>query len=90
MATRNVSLTEMLDRFVEDRSRIRRLPERQRGGAGGLRLLQAQEEAHRTKIERLRAAIQVGVDQIERGESVLVDWDDLDDWLAERGRSAHT
>ena len=90
MATRNVSLTDMLDRFVEDRVESGAYQNASEVVRAGLRLLQAQEEAHRAKVERLRAAIQVGIDQIERGESVLVDWDDLDDWLAERGRSDHT
>jgi antitoxin ParD1/3/4 len=86
MATRNVSLTAMLDQFVEDRVESGAYQNASEVVRAGLRLLQAQEDAHRARVERLRAAIQIGIDELDRGEGVEIEWDDLDDWLDSLGR----
>lgn len=79
MATRNISLTEMLDRFVEDRVESGAYQNASEVVRAGLRLLQEQTDAHQAKLARLRAAIQVGLDEIERGEAVEVD--DVEAWI---------
>jgi antitoxin ParD1/3/4 len=50
----------------------------------GLRLLKSQTEAEAARIERLRAAIQVGLDELERGEGIEVT--DITAWLDGLGR----
>jgi Arc/MetJ-type ribon-helix-helix transcriptional regulator len=47
----------------------------------GLRLLKAEEEACAAKLQRLKAAIQVGLDSYERGEGEVVD--DVEDYFDE-------
>jgi antitoxin ParD1/3/4 len=87
MATRNISLTQTLDQYIEERVRSGAFQNASEVVREGLRLLKKQEDEHQAKLERLRAAIQVGLDEIERGEYVDVEWDDLDDWLDGLGRS---
>ncbi len=79
MATRNVSLTDTLDRYVEDRVQSGEFQNASEVVRAGLRLLKAQEEADRLKLERLKAAIQVGLDELDRGEGELVE--DLEAWF---------
>ena len=38
------------------------------------------------KLERLRAAIQAGLDELDGGKGEIVEWTQLDAWLAARGR----
>jgi antitoxin ParD1/3/4 len=90
MATRNISLTDQLDQFIESRVDAGAYQNASEVVRAGLRLLKAQEEAHALKLERLRAAIQEGVDEIERGEGEVVEWDQLDAWLDGLGRRAET
>jgi antitoxin ParD1/3/4 len=86
MATRNVSLTDTLDKFVEDRVLSGDYQNASEVVRAALRLLQAETEARALKLQRLRAAIQEGLDEIERGEGIEVEWDQLDEWLDARGR----
>lgn len=73
MATRNVNLTEMLDRFVEGQVASGEFQNASEVVRAGLRLLKAEQDDRRARIERLRAAIQVGLDQIERGDVIQID-----------------
>ncbi len=79
MATRNISLTDQLDSFVEQTVQSGDFQNASEVVRAGLRLLKSEREAHQRKLERLRAAIQVGVDQYERGEYEEVD--DIDAWM---------
>ncbi len=56
MPTRNINLTEHLDRLI-DAEVVRE----------GLRLIERRNEEERAKLEWLRGAIQVGLDQIDEG-----------------------
>jgi antitoxin ParD1/3/4 len=52
--------------------------------AEGLDLLRSEIDAEAKRLERFRAEVQVGVDQIERGEGI--DIDDQTAWLNGLGR----
>ncbi len=54
------------------------------GGRAGLRLLKSQAEGEAAKLARLRAAVQLGLDEIERGEGIEVR--DIGAWLDGLGR----
>ena len=89
MATLNVSLTEPLDRFVQDRVVSGEFQDAGEVVRAGLAVLKRRSERERRKLERLRAAIQIGQDEIERGEGEVIE--DLDAWVdrieAEANRS---
>jgi antitoxin ParD1/3/4 len=72
MPTRNVNLTEHLDRFVESGIESGRFSNASEVVREGLRLLEQREAEDRAKIEWLRTAVQVGIDEIERGEYIAL------------------
>ena len=80
MTTRNVSLTETLDRFVEDRVASGAYQNASEVMRAGLRLLLAQEEAHKARLTRLRGAVQEGLDELDHGQGQAVD--DVGAWFA--------
>ncbi|HZK99596.1 MAG TPA: type II toxin-antitoxin system ParD family antitoxin [Caulobacteraceae bacterium] len=86
MATRNVNLTDTLDRFVEDRVTSGSYQNASEVVRAALRLLKERSDREAIKLERLRAAIQVGIDELDAGQGETVEWDQLDAWLAARGR----
>ena len=86
MATLSVNLTETLGGFVEDRVASGEFRDASEVVGAGLTLLKKRAEREQRKLERLRAAIQVGIDEIERGEGEVVEWDRLDEWLSGLGR----
>ena len=81
MSTRNVSLTDQLDSFVEDRVKSGDYQNASEVVRAGLRLLKAQTDREARKLERLRAAVQVGLDDIAAGRFEVVD--DLGRWFDE-------
>ena len=86
MATRNVNLTDTLDRFVEDRVHSGDFQNASEVVRAGLRLLKAQAEREQLKLDRFRALVQAGLDDLEGGRFDEVD--DVAGWLGERGRGA--
>jgi antitoxin ParD1/3/4 len=87
MTARTIRLTEPQDQFVDDLVRSGAFPSADEVVRSGLDLLKARADRRARKLERLKAAIQVGLDEIERGEGETVEWDQLDDWLDGLGRS---
>ncbi len=85
MATRNVVLPSQLDSFVEERVRSGAYQNASEVVRAGLRLLKAEEEDHAAKLERLKAAIQVGLDDLDNGRFETIDFEDLDEWMDKRG-----
>jgi hypothetical protein len=43
-------------------------------------------QAEQDKLERLRAAVQEGLDDVARGDVIEIEWDQLDQWLDSLGR----
>jgi antitoxin ParD1/3/4 len=72
MSTLNIDLPEPLDAFVQAQIGAGDYRDAADVVQAGLRLLKSQTEADAAKVERLRAAIQVGLDELERGEGIEV------------------
>jgi antitoxin ParD1/3/4 len=68
MPTRNVNLTEHLDRFIEAGISSGRFSNASEVVREGLRLLEQREQEDKAKLEWLRAAAKEGFDQLDRGE----------------------
>ena len=69
----NVSLTPELERLVNARVRTGMYSSASEVVREALRLLNDQEELRRRKLEDLRKEIQIGLDQVNRGEGVPLD-----------------
>jgi antitoxin ParD1/3/4 len=68
MPTRNVNLTEHLDRFVETRVSSGRFSNASEVVREGLRLLEQREQEDQAKLEWLRGAVREGIEAIEQGD----------------------
>jgi len=66
----NVSLTPELERWVSTKVEDGRYRSASEVVREGLRLLQEREEERAARLEALRRDIQVGTDQLDRGEGV--------------------
>jgi antitoxin ParD1/3/4 len=72
MPTRNVNLTDHLDRFIEARVTSGRFSNASEVVREGLRLLEQREQENKAKLKWLRAAVRQGTDEIARGEGIEV------------------
>jgi len=70
MPTRNVNLTEHLDRFVDEKIASGRYGNASEIIREALRLLEFREQEERAKLEWLRNAASEGFDQLDRGEGI--------------------
>ncbi len=86
MATRNVNLTKQLDQFIEQKVATGEFQNASEVVRAGLRLLSERDEDRAAKIEALKAAIQVGLDDLDRGDCEVVD--NIEAWANELGRRA--
>ncbi len=86
MATRNVNLTKQLDQFIEQKVATGEFQNASEVVRAGLRLLSERDEDRAAKIEALKSAIQVGLDDLDRGDYEVVD--DIEAWANELGRRA--
>jgi len=64
----NVSLTPELERWVATKVENGRYKSASEVVREGLRMLQEREQEHAARLESLRREIQVGADQLDRGE----------------------
>ena len=69
----NVSLTPELEKLVNERVRSGMYSSASEVVREALRLLHDQEELRRRKLEDLRKEIQIGLDQLDRGEGIPLD-----------------
>lgn len=72
MPTRNVELTEDLERFIEGGIASGRFSNASEVVREGLRLLEQREQDDKAKLEWLRTAATEGFDAIERGDFVAL------------------
>jgi len=79
MSTRNVSLTDPQDQFVEEQVRSGDYPNAEAVVRAGVDLLKTRSDRRVRKLERLRASIQAGLDELDRGGGEVVK--DLDAWF---------
>jgi antitoxin ParD1/3/4 len=85
MPTRNISLTDRLDRFIETNVSTGRYQNASEVVRDALRLLQQRHQEDMMRLRRLRKAIQEGEDALARGDYVDVDLEELPELLASLG-----
>jgi len=81
MPTRNISLTDEQDAFVE---RVVKAGEYQNASEAvrdALRALQQRRREDALKLKALRVQIKAGIDALDRGDFVELDEAELDDYL---------
>ncbi len=66
----NISLTPELERWVAAKVEDGRYKSASEVVREGLRLLQEREEEHAARLEALRREIQIGANELERGEGM--------------------
>ena len=79
----NVSLTPELEQFVQSRLASGRYQTASEVVREGLRLLEEREEARETALNEIRAKIQRGIEQADRGE--LLDGDTVFEEIGQLG-----
>ncbi len=66
----NVSLTPELEKLVESKVKSGRYQSASEVIREGLRLLDEQDRLRKAQLEEVRRSIQIGIDQLDRGEGV--------------------
>jgi antitoxin ParD1/3/4 len=66
----NISLTEELEELVQRKVASGRYTSASEVVRAGLRLLEQEDELRETRLAAVRAEVQAGIDQAERGELV--------------------
>lgn len=78
MPTRNINLTHEQDEFVESIVRAGEYQNASEAIRDAVRALQQRRREDALKLERLRMRIEAGIDDLDRGEFVDVDDEDLE------------
>ena len=83
MPTRNISLTDEQDAFVDKVVKAGEYQNASEAVRDALRALRQRRREDALKLKALRTQIEAGVDALERGEFVEIDETDLDGYLEE-------
>ncbi|MCE5230445.1 type II toxin-antitoxin system ParD family antitoxin [bacterium] len=67
----NISLPPALEKFVQDKVSSGQFSTASEVVRDGLRLLQEQDVIRKMRLEELRREVQIGIDEIERGEGIV-------------------
>ena len=81
MPTRNISLTDEQDAFVEKVVKTGEYQNASEAVRDALRALQQRRREDALKLKALPAQIKAGIDALDRGDFVEVDDAELDDYL---------
>ena len=81
MPTRNISFTSEQDAFIDEVIETGEYQNASEAVRDAIRALQHRRAEDALKLERLRLAVQAGVDALERGNYTEVSDADLDDYL---------
>jgi antitoxin ParD1/3/4 len=81
MPTRNISLTEEQDAFVEKIVKTGEYQNASEALRDALRALQQRRREDALKLKSLRTQIKAGVDALDRGEFIEIDDADLDGYV---------
>jgi antitoxin ParD1/3/4 len=81
MPTRNISFTPEQDAFIDELIETGEYQNASEAIRDAVRTLQQRRAEDALKLERLRLAIKIGVDALERGEYTEVSDEELDDYL---------
>lgn len=89
MPTRNINLTDHLDRFIETEVGSGRYGNASEVVREGLRLMESRRREEQAKLKWLRGAVKQGLAEIERGEGIeFASLDELDQALNQIGEEA--
>lgn len=88
MATRNVVLTDHLEKVVNDLVLSGRYQNASEVLREGLRLLERREAEESAKLDALRHATSIGLMDLEQGRCIEVNSEDLSSLLADIGNQA--
>src|SRR5712692_6612020 len=88
--TRNISLTQAQDEFVESIVRTGEYQNASEAVRDALRALQQRRHEDVLKLERLRLQIQAGIDDLENGDFIEVEDADLDAYTEGLGGAGET
>ncbi|MBM3524158.1 MAG: type II toxin-antitoxin system ParD family antitoxin [Alphaproteobacteria bacterium] len=72
MRTRNVVLTDRYDRLIDNLVKAGRYQNASEVMRDGLRLVEAQELQAAERLKHLRAAVRVGIEQLDAGQGVEI------------------
>ena len=79
MSTRNVTLPDHLDHYIDEGIASGRFPDASDAVREALSLM---EESEQAKVEWMRSAVQEGIDAIERGDYVtLTSGEEIDEFI---------
>jgi antitoxin ParD1/3/4 len=81
MPTRNISLTDEQDAFVEKIVKAGEYQNASEAVRDALRALQQRRREDALKLKALRIQIKAGIDALDRGDYVEMDGAELDDYL---------
>lgn len=81
MPTRNISFTPEQDAFIDEVIETGEYQNASEAVRDAIRALQRRRAEDALKLERLRLAIKIGVDALDRGEYTEVSDEELDDYL---------
>jgi antitoxin ParD1/3/4 len=88
MPTRNINLTDHFERLIESAVASGEFQNASEVVRAGLRLLERQRQQDAAKLQALRAAVQVGIDELDRGEGIRVEPHELGDYIRRLGEEA--
>jgi antitoxin ParD1/3/4 len=88
MPTRNISLTDHFDHFIEEAVATGEFQNASEVVRAGLRLLERQRQEDEAKLAALRAAVQEGIDSIERGEYIELAPHEISGYIRRLGEEA--
>jgi len=83
MPTRNISLTDEQDAYIEKLVKAGEYQNASEALRDALRALAQRRREYELKLKALRMQIKAGVDTIRRGDFVEIEGSDLDDYLEE-------
>lgn len=87
MPTRTIDLSDHLDRFVEESVTSGRFQDANEVVRDALHLLEQRRQQDLLKLERLRAAVQLGEDAVARGDSIILEIDEIDGFVNDLAES---
>ena len=88
MPTRNISLTAEQDAFVQDVVEAGEYQNASEAVRDALRVLQQRRKEDRLRLKALRTQIRVGIEALDRGNSVEIEDADLEAYLDRLTRPA--
>ncbi len=88
MPTRNISFTSEQDAFIDEVIETGEYQNASEAVRDAIRALQQRRAEDALKLERLRLAIKIGVNALDRGEYTEVADEELDDCLSRKAAGA--